>query len=62
MLREAETGTLDSNLAIHRTYEKGGVVRDVVAQHDEAIFVVVDPKLHIRINSKVLNTIKTKKN
>ena len=26
----------------------------MIAQHNEAIFVIVDPKLHIRVDSEVL--------
>ena len=44
------------------TYEEVGVVGDVVAEHDETVLAVVDAKLHLRIDSKVLLYIAEKVN
>lgn len=40
------------------TYEEVGVVGDVVAEHDETVLAVVDAKLHLGIDSKVLLSLK----
>ena len=36
------------------TYEEVGVVGDVVAEHDETVLAVVNAKLHLGVDSKVL--------
>ena len=40
------------------TYEEVGVVGDVVAEHDETVLAVVNAKLHLGIDSKVLLSLK----
>ena len=38
------------------TYDEAGVVRDVVAENNEAIFIVIYAKLDIGVDSEVLIT------
>ena len=40
------------------TYEEVGVVGDVVAEHDETVLAVVNAKLHLGVDSKVLLSLK----
>ena len=39
---------------LYFTYHETLVIRDQVAQHHQAIFVIVDAKLYIWCNSKIL--------
>ena len=39
-----------------KTYDEAGVVRDVVAENNEAIFIVIYAKLDIGVDSEVLIT------